>query len=579
MSRLFKKSGIFYSLGQEIPLPDRISLADKKSTSTLECGKNRLLCTMAVFFIAFGAIDIQLISKTVLNAPAHEHVKQDESKRYPLELRMNRADIVDRNGVPVATSLPSVDLYVDAEKIKNPETIAAALSQTLPNLKYKPLLAKLKSGKNFVYIKRGLTPKEQYEVNRLGFPQLNFQNAETRIYPQGALVSHILGATSIDNNGIAGLEKSFNGRLSDEKETVRLSLDIGIQDSVRSVLQNSIAKYQAQGAAAVLMNAKTGEIVSMVSLPDYDPNNLSKARQSDLFNTASLGVYEVGSIMKLFNTAIGLDTKKISVSDKIDAGKPIVLVKRTITEPEAKNRRELTIPEILIHSSNVGSAKIALAIGAEKQKEYFRRFGFFNQVNIELPEKGRPLLPSRWREGDTASAGFGYGVALTPVHVVAAVAAIVNGGVYNAPSLVSKRSSEEIVGTRVISKKTSDIMRGMMRMVVIEGSGRKANVPGYEVGGKTGSAQKNVNGKYIENTLRTSFISAFPMDNPQYVLMVMLDEPKGIPETYNLNTAAWNAVPTAEKIIATVAPQLGVTPRPYESKQAAPYVKTLLNMR
>ena len=579
MVRFFKKSGTFYGLGQEIPLPDRISLADKKSSDSLESGKNRLLCTMALFFCAFSVINVRLVALTVLNAPAHEHVKQDENKTYALELKMNRADIVDRNGVLLATSLPSADLYVDAEKIKNPETIATALSETLPDLQYKPLLKKLKSKKNFIYIKRGLTPKEQYEVNRLGFPQLNFQNAETRIYPQGSLVSHIIGSTDIDNKGIAGVEKTFNERLSGKKEPIRLSLDVGVQDSVRSALTDSMKKYQAEGAAAVLMNAKTGEIVSMVSLPDYDPNNLKNAKRSDLFNTASLGVYEVGSIMKLFNAAIGLDLKKISVADKFDASKPIVMAQHTITEPEAKNRRELTVPEILIHSSNVGSAKIALAIGADKQKEYFRRFGFFGPTGIELPEKGRPLLPSHWREVNTATAGYGYGVALTPVHVAAAAAAIVNGGIYNRPSLISKRASDEITGTRVISKKTSDIMRGMMRLVVTEGSGRKANVTGYEVGGKTGSAQKIVKGKYLENTLRTSFVSAFPMDNPQYVLMVMLDAPKGIKETYNLNTAAWNAVPTAEKIIAAVAPQLGITPRPFESKQAAPYVKTLLNMR
>ena len=579
MVRFFKKSGIFYTLGQEIPLPDRISRADKKSSDSLESGKNRLLFTMGLFFLAFNMLCGKFVLMTVLTSQPHERVKQEDNKTYALELKMNRADIVDRNGVLLATSLPSADLYVDAEKIKNPETIAAALSETLPDLQYKPLLKKLKSKKNFIYIKRGLTPKEQYEVNRLGFPQLNFQHAETRIYPQGALVSHIVGTTDIDNHGIAGLEKTFNDRLSNQKEPVRLSLDIGVQDSVRSALLDSIAKYQAEGAAAVLMNAKTGEIVSMVSLPDYDPNNLKKAKKSDLFNTASLGVYEVGSIMKLFNAAIGLDLKKVSVGDRIDASKPIVMAKHTITEPEEKNRRELTLPEILIHSSNVGSAKIALAIGAEKQKEYFRRFGFFDSANIELPERGRPLLPVRWREVNTATAGYGYGVALTPVHVAAATAAIVNGGLYNPPSLVSKRASHEITGKRVISKKTSDIMRGMMRLVVTEGSGRKANVRGYEVGGKTGSAQKIVNGKYIENTLRTSFVSAFPMDNPQYVLMVMLDAPKGIKETYNLNTAAWNAVPTAEKIIAAVAPQLGITPRPFESKQAAPYVKTLLNMR
>ena len=580
MVRLFKKSDTFYALGQEIPLPDRISPANKKSSNCLESGKNRLLFTMFLFFCAFCSIGVRLCMLTVFNAKTiEEYAKKEEPKTYALELKMNRADIVDRNGVLLATSRPSSDLYVeDVSKIKNPETIAMALAQTLPDLEYKSLLKKLKSNKKFVYIKRGLTPKEQYEVNRLGFPQLNFQTSETRIYPHGKLVSHIIGTTDIDNLGIAGIEKTFNANLSDKKETIRLSLDIGVQDSIRLILAKSIEKYQAQGAAAVLMNAKTAEIVSMVSLPDYDPNNLKKAKRSDLFNSASLGVYEVGSIMKLFNAAIGLDLKKISIKDKIDASRPIVMAKHTITEPEEKNRREMTVPEVLIHSSNVASAKIALAIGTEKQQEYFRRFGFFNPTSIELPEKGRPLLPLKWRDINTASAGYGYGVALTPVHIAASVAAIVNGGIYNEPSLISKRPSDEKIGTRVISKKTSDLMRAIMRQVVLKGSGRKANVDGYEVGGKTGSAQKIVNGKYIEGTLRTSFVSAFPMDNPQYVLMVMLDEPKGLDKEKRLNTAAWNAVPTAEKIIATVAPQLGVSPRPYESKQDAPYVKTLLNI-
>ena len=221
---------------------------------------------------------------------------------------------------------------------------------------------------------------------------------------------------------IAGLEKTFNKKLSDNKETVRLSLDIGVQDSVRSVLKQSIEKYQAEGAAAVLMNAKTGEIVSMVSLPDYDPNDLKNARKKNLFNSVSLGVYEVGSIMKLFNTAIGLETKKISIEDKIDASHPVVLANYTINDVP-KLRRVVTIPEILIHSSNIGSAKIALAVGTEKQQEFFRRFGFFETVDIELPEKGRPLLPAKWREVNTATAGYGYGVALTPVHIAAATAA------------------------------------------------------------------------------------------------------------------------------------------------------------
>ena len=263
MFRLFKKSGIFYKPGLEIPLPGRFSPADKKSSDSLESGKNRLLCTMFLFFCAFCVIGVRLVNVTLFNASVKEPLKHHTPKTYALEIKMNRADIVDRNGVLLATSLPSADLYVNPEKIKNPEIIAAALVQTLPDLEYKSLLKKLKSKKSFVYIKRNLTPKEQYDVNRLGFPQLNFQMTETRVYPQGSLASHIIGATDVDNKGIAGIEKTFNKKLSGKKETVRLSLDIGVQDSVRSVLMQSLEKFQAEGASAVLMNAKTGEISIM----------------------------------------------------------------------------------------------------------------------------------------------------------------------------------------------------------------------------------------------------------------------------------------------------------------------------
>ena len=573
MFRFFKKSGIFYYPGQEIPLPERITVAHKKSSTSLESGKNRLLFTAGVFIFSFSVLCVRLFNVTVMNLPVDE--PRQEAKLRSLEIKMNRADIVDRNGIILATSLPSADLYAEVDKIKNPEMVATALVQTLPDLKYKPLLKKLQSGKNFVYVKRNLTPREQYEVNRLGIPSLNFQYGETRVYPQGALFSHVIGTTDIDNNGIAGIEKAFNAQLMGKKEIVRLSLDVGIQDSIRMILHEHIVKNGADGAAAVLMNAKTGEIVSMVSLPDYDPNNLQTVKKEHLFNMASLGVYEFGSIMKLFNTAIGLETKKIKPSDTIDGSTPIVLANYKIDDV-AKLRRVLTVPEILIHSSNIGSAKIALSVGTEKQKEYLSKFGFFKPVSVEIPEKGHPLTPSTWRELSTATVAYGYGVAVTPLHIAAATSALVNGGVYHTPSLVSKRHTDEIIGEQIISPKTSKIMRAMMRLVVTEGSGRRANVPGYEVGGKTGSAQKLVRGKYVEGKLRTSFISAFPMDNPQYVLMVMMDGPQKLKENFYFNTAAWNTVPAAEKIISSVAPQLGISPRPYEPSQAAPYVKASL---
>ena len=253
MFRLFRKSGTFYYPGQEIPLPDRVSLADRKSVATLESGKNRLLFTAGLFLASFCVIAVRLFNVTMLTVPVEE---RHETKTHSLEIKMNRADIVDRNGVILATSLPSADLYAEVDKIKNPEMVAAALVQTLPDLAYKPLLKKLKSGRNFVYVKRSLTPREQYEVNRLGIPALNFQYGESRVYPQGALFSHVIGTTDIDNKGIAGVEKAFNKQLSEQKEPVRLSLDVGIQDAVRTALQESIEKFSAEGGSAVLMNAK-----------------------------------------------------------------------------------------------------------------------------------------------------------------------------------------------------------------------------------------------------------------------------------------------------------------------------------
>lgn len=569
------KHGRYYCPGDEIPLPERPSLADRHACASLEQGKTRVLVAMSGFFLMFSVIGYRLVDVS-LRGGRVEPVKIEKAEAQT-DPSINRADIVDRNGIVLASSLPFADLHVDASKIKDPEAVAAALAETLPDLNYKVLLKKLKSKRNFVYIKRNLIPREQYEVNRLGIHELEFESTERRLYPQGALASHILGATDVDGKGIAGVEKAFNSKLTAQKEPLRLSLDSGVQSTVRNILTEGMTHYGATGASAVLLNAKTGEIVSLVSLPDFDPNNLNKARTSDMFNSATVGVYELGSVMKMFNTAIALDLKKVKITDKIDAGKPIVLAGFSITEPEEKNRRPLSVPEIMIHSSNVGSARLALDIGPEKQEEYLRRFGLLSMPNVELPERGRPILPNRWSDMSTAYIGFGYSLSVSPLQAAAAAAAVVNGGVYHAPRLTPVAPGEEIIGRRVISKKTSETMRAIMRMVVLEGSGRRANVPGYEVGGKTGSARKTVNGQYVEGEVRTSFLSAFPMDNPQYVLMVMLDSPKKIKETYNLNNAAWNVVPTANKIISAVAPQLGIAPRPYEYKQAAPYVKTALN--
>ncbi len=567
-----KKQDSVYRLGQELPLPERFRFSGKQSDSVLEEGKNRLIVTIFLFCAAFTIVGGKLCSVS-LHGFSEEPRRERRIQTRALDIKMERADIIDRNGVVLATSLPSADLYVDTEKLKNPETLAAAVAETLPDVKYKPLLKKLKSGKKFVYVKRNLIPRELYEANRLGFPQLNFETGEVRVYPQGPLFSHVLGWADIDGKGISGVEQAMNDKLLKDKEILRLSLDAGVQNSVRSVLLDSVKKYMAEGASAILMNAKTGEIVSMVSLPDFDPNNRRGAIPPA--NTITAGKYELGSVMKTFNTAIGLDSGSIKVSDTFDARNPLILAGFKIRD-EKKVQKILTLSEVMEKSSNIGSAKIALSVGKKKQREYLEKFGLLSRSIIELPETVIPSAPSSWGDLSTATIGYGYGLSVSPLHVVAAAAAVVNGGVYHTPTLLSRRTASEKKGRRVISEKTSATMRAIMRKVVMHGTAKRANIAGYEVGGKTGSARKVEKGKYVEGKIRTSFLGAFPMDDPQYVLMVMIDAPKGIAETHNFNNAGWNAVPTAGRIISTVAPQLGILPRPFDSKTDAPYVKAAL---
>lgn len=570
-----KKRNSIYRLGQELPLPERFRFSEKQSPSVLEEGKNRLMFAMLLFCAAFAVVGGKLCTVSLCGF-SEEPRRERQTPTRALDIKMERADITDRNGVVLATSLPSADLYVNTEKLKNPETLAAAVAETLPDVKYKTLLKNLKSGKKFVYVKRNLIPREQYEVNRLGFPQLNFEKGEVRLYPQGPLFSHVLGWADIDGNGIAGVELAMNDKLMKDKEILRLSLDAGVQDAVRSILADSIKKYMAEGASAILMNAKTGEIVSMVSLPDFDPNNRRGAIPPA--NTITAGKYELGSVMKTFNTAIGLDSGSIKLSDTFDARNPLILAGFKI-EDEKKVRKILTLSEVMEKSSNIGSAKIALSVGKKKQREYLEKFGLLSRSVIELPETVIPSAPASWGDLSTATIGYGYGLSVSPLHVVAAAAAVVNGGVYHTPTLLSRRTKSEKIGRRVISEKTSAKMRAIMRNVVMRGTATRANVAGFEVGGKTGSARKVEKGKYVEGKIRTSFLGAFPMDDPQYVLMVMIDAPKGIAETHNYNNAGWNAVPTAGNIISTVAPQLGILPRPFDNKTDAPYVKAALETR
>ena len=554
-----RKNNDFYRPGEEIKIDKSFSLfGGTYEKDPLSMCKNRLAFAMFAFLFAFGAIAVRLFDVCILSQTPYVQTAQDDDEHfYALpENPIKRADIVDRNGAIIATSLPTVHLYANPSKIINPQKAAQKLAAVLPDIRYEDILKKLTKKGSFVYIKRNLSPSQQYQINYLGIPGLEFEDSEKRIYPHKNLFAHLIGSTNIDNLGVSGMEKALDERLRESDIPLKLTIDAGIQDTIRQGLAEGIKKFDALGGVAILMDVNTAEVIAMVSLPDYDPNNINKVSERAMFNFATKGVYEPGSVLKVFNAAFGLDKGNIRLTDRFDATKPLKLKYNTIKDYRGENRW-LTLQEILIYSSNIGSAQIALKIGKEKQKEFLKNLGLFDEIShFEVAEKAKPMLPSRWGEETTATVAYGYGISVTPLHIISAFCAVVNGGIFREPTVIAndKNRTEK----RVMKLSTSQKMRKLLRGVVVEGSGKRANVLGYEVAGKTGTANKLVNGKYVQKKVMTSFVGTFPASNPKYALMLMMDEPKGSKETWWFTTSGWNTVPTAGKIIATIAPQLNV---------------------
>jgi cell division protein FtsI (penicillin-binding protein 3) len=555
-----KKNQRVYIAGEEINLDfSKKLLKNRNKDANSEIYQNRVMFVILGFFIIFSIITIRLFDVSL----SGDYIKRIDTKNntspHMLFSGVNkRADITDRNGIILATSLPTVNLYANSYKIKNPEKTAKKLSKILKDIKYKTILKRLKRKTSFIYLKRNITPNQQYEINYLGIPGLEFENGEKRIYPQSNLFAHIIGMTNIDNEGIAGLEKSLNKRLIESTIPIKLTIDAGIQDTIREKLKNAVEEFSALGATAILMDVKNSEIISLVSLPDFDPNNYTKNDKYANFNTATKGVYELGSVFKVFNTAMALDSGKIKADDSFDATKPLKLYNRTIKD-FSPQKRFLNVPEILIHSSNIGSAQIALKIGKEIQKKFFKKIGFLKKVNIELPEIAEPIKPKKWTDLTAATISYGYGIAVTPLHLITAFSGIMNDGLFHNAKLIKNSHFES--GKRIISEESSKTLRDMLRLVVLDGSAKKANIKRYEVGGKTGTAEKlGSKGRYINRKVRTTFISAFPIHNPKYALLVMIDEPKPTKKTWGFVTSGWNAVPTGSNIIKTIAPQLKIEP-------------------
>lgn len=531
---------------------------DGMGKMALETGRTRLLVAGFVFALAFLAIGLRLVDLGLLREGDEPRVARSETGQ---PFNAGRADIVDRNGVVLATTLPTQSLYADPHQIRNVPETAVALAGVLPELSPTELAAQLSLDRSFVWVKRNLTPRQQYEVNRLGLPGLNFQRELDRVYPLGPLAAQVVGFTDVDGNGLAGLERAFDNHLRSQDQPLRLSLDVRIQHILAEELAAAIAEFRAIGAVGVVLDAASGEILALVSLPTFDPDQPGAAPAEARFNRATLGVYEMGSLFKIFTTAMALDEGIVGLNDGYDVRKPIKAARYVIRDYKPKNRW-LSVPEIFIYSSNIGTVHMAMEAGTKTQQDFLNRLGLTRPAPIELPEIGQPMLPSPWREINTMTIAYGHGLAVSPIQVARAVGAVVNGGLLRPVSLLKAAGEAPLYEQRVISEDTSRAMNWLMRLVVQYGTGRKANAPGYMVGGKTGTADKLVGRRYSNDARTAAFVGAFPMDDPRYVIFAMVDEPKGNDRTFGYATGGWVAAPVVRRVVERIGPLVGIRPRP-----------------
>jgi len=492
------------------------------------------------------------------------------SLKPDIAITATRPDIRDRNGETLATDIVTASMFAEPRKMEKVDEAVEKLASVFPDLNLPRTHKRLSSDAGFVWVRRELTPAKQHEVMQLGIPTVDFRTETRRFYPKGSIASHIVGHVNIDNVGIAGLEKYIDDRglaqlremgfaRNTNLEPVTLSLDLRVQHFVRDELIKAMQRYRAIAAGAVIMDVHTGEILAMVSLPDYDPNRPAGALEKDNFNRMSAGLFEMGSTFKTFTTAMALDSGKVSMEDSFDARYPLRIGRHTIRDFHAKGRI-LSVPEVFIYSSNIGTAKMADTVGVKGHREFLHRIGLLSAVPFELPEIARPVEPKKWKKIHSVTISYGHGAQTTPLQTAVAAAALVNGGKLVTPTLFPRsRSQADAQAKQVISPKTSNDMRYLMRLNVEKGSGRRAEVPGFKVGGKTGTAEKVVNGRYSSKKRFNAFLAAFPIDDPKYVVLSIIDEPK--PEAGNKSaTAGLNAAPIVGNIIRRAAPVLGVEP-------------------
>lgn len=528
---------------------------DGPAKQWIETSRTRLIIAGALMALAFVVIAGRLVEVSGFKAGDSRFARVSA----PAPVETNRADIVDRNGVLLATTLTTPSLYADPKDVLDAHAAARKLVQVLPDLSEAEVEAKLSSDKSFVWLKRQLTPRQMAAVNALGVPGLDFQDEDKRIYPQGSTFAHVVGYAGVDNKGLAGIERSFDEELRSRHQPLQLSVDLRIQAILREEMAQQISEFKAVGGSGIVMNVNTGEVLALVSLPDFDPNDPSATPTANLFNRVTLGTYEIGSVFKIFTVAMALDDKITTLDGGYDASHPIQIGGFTIHDDHAQNRW-LSVPEIFMYSSNIGAAKMAADAGADRQRDFLSKLGLLKAPDFELPEIGAPLVPPVWRPINVMTIGFGQGISVSPLQIATGVSAVVNGGIYHRATIMKLPDGEPVAGRRVMSESTSLEMRKLLRLVVEKGTGKFAAAPGYLVGGKTGTAEKVAGRTYAVHSLISSFAAAFPMNDPRYFIMISIDEPHGDAHSFGNATGGWVAAPGVSRSIERMASLLGIQP-------------------
>ncbi len=555
------------------PRPERLRLVGQRR-QILALMHQRLMIGMLVY----GGIIALIVVRILYLAAFGEHAGR---KIGATTLIPERGDIVDRDGQPLARTIDAWTIAIHPSKVIGSKLeLARALARLMPERDEAAYYAMLRSNKTFYYLRRRASPSLVQAVNALGEPGVALQREPDRLYPQTSLAAHVIGYTDVDGHGVAGMERAFDEQLSSPEtrnQPLTLSISSRIQQALEHELLGAMTHFSAIGAAGIIMDIHTGEVLAMTSLPQLNPNAAGSGSEEARFNRATLGVYELGSTFKPFTVAMAMDSGLIkSFGQMYSCPKQLAAYGQVVNDTHPYGRM-CSVAEIMKESSNIGTAQIADQLGAARQKEFLKKMGFLDPVRMELKERGRTLTPgSRWGPFETMTVGFGHGIAVTPLHLATGYATLFNGGVYRPATLLKVDRNHPVPqGVRVFSEDTSYKMRSLLRLVVTKGTGKKADAPGYRVGGKTGTAEKLANGRYTSAAVVTSFAGVFPMDEPRYVMVMMPDDPKATAETYGFHTAGWNVAPAFSTTVSRIAPMLGVRPdknREPDMSLVMPYV-------